>query len=204
VSDNSNGVILTGYFGFSSITFGTLNLLNVSNRDIFIVSYDSSGNPYWATMVAGPTLYGATSVNLSQNSIYVSGNFYVSPIEFGANSLLNADTTTLSTDIYLAKYNWNSLKTHGLNNNNTATMFIYPNPTINQLQISCSNPTAITTIEIFDVLGRQVFCHTNPSLNNKAQSATLDIQLHELVDGVYYLRAVGNNINESLPFVVKR
>jgi hypothetical protein len=90
--DDSGNLYITGIFASSSITFGSITLMNTGNYDMFIVKYDANGNVIWAKSAGG--INGdwgySVSVSGSGNMIYVTG-YYDSPtITFGTYTLTNA------------------------------------------------------------------------------------------------------------------
>jgi hypothetical protein len=100
IKANGN-IYVTGYFLSSSITFGSNTLINNGLEDIFIVQYDSSGNPVWARSIGGgdsDLAYGITSD--AGSNIYVTGYFWSSSINFGPYNLTNNGVS----DIFVAKY----------------------------------------------------------------------------------------------------
>ena len=64
VIGGSGNIYITGYFGNSTITFGTVNLTNEGDDDMFIVKYDTSGNVIWAKSAGGVDDDIATSINV--------------------------------------------------------------------------------------------------------------------------------------------
>ena len=99
-TDALGNVFVTGYY-ISSIIFGTIQLNNTGKEEMFIVKYDSSGNPLWANGVgnAGKVVGYKTCTDYNGN-VYVSGNFTYYPITFGTITLANAG----NDDIYIVKY----------------------------------------------------------------------------------------------------
>lgn len=101
--DVSGNVYLTGHFGSSSITFGSITLTNTNlgSEDMFVVKYDASGNVLWAKSAGGMNSdYGiGISTDISGN-VYVTGGFQSPSITFGSTTFTNAGIC----DMYVVKY----------------------------------------------------------------------------------------------------
>jgi hypothetical protein len=108
-TDANGNVYITGTFQGSTITFGSYTLQNTAtgSLDIFIVKYDSDGNVLWAESGGGTGndySYGVCSdVN---GNIYIAGYYRSPTITFGAMTLANSDTITMSTDVFVVKYDF--------------------------------------------------------------------------------------------------
>ena len=105
--DHTGNVILTGYFGSSSMVFGSTTLTKTSgSENLYIVKYTSSGTVVWAKSAGGDGSDWPTSVNTdTTGNIYMSGNFSGTSLVFGSTTLTNADTSGFYEDIFIAKYN---------------------------------------------------------------------------------------------------
>ncbi|HKR03183.1 MAG TPA: T9SS type A sorting domain-containing protein [Bacteroidia bacterium] len=93
VSTDANGnVFMTGSFGSSTITFGTITLTNGGGGTrIFIVKYDSSGSVLWAKGAGGT--WGDTGRSISTDAggnVFMTGGFYGTSIGFGGIILTSA------------------------------------------------------------------------------------------------------------------
>lgn len=68
-------------------------------------------------------------------------------------------------------------------------IIIYPNPVVNNLQITFNNLQNLTSIVIFDIFGKQVLVQDNiqHSANNTQQ--TININVSSLQSGIYFVRA---------------
>ena len=106
VSTDANGnVYIVGVFGNPDITFGLTTLTNVGGFDIFITKYDSTGNLIWAKSAGGTFSESCLSVtNDDSGNVYISGYFTSPTITFGSTTLINADNSGNSCDIFIAKY----------------------------------------------------------------------------------------------------
>lgn len=109
ISSDQNGfVYIAGTFNSTTITFGSTTLTNTggsSNRDIFIVKYDSLGNVMWAKKAGGSGDDEVSSIYADKNGfVYITGDFAGTGISFGG---INLTGYTSSQNYYVAKYNKN-------------------------------------------------------------------------------------------------
>src|SRR5690606_8330373 len=105
ISTDANGnVLVTGFFGSPSITFGSTTLTNASSTgkdELFIVKYDPNGNVLWAKSAGGINGDWGNSISTDANgNVLLTGYFSSSSITFGSTTLTNAG----SYDIFIAKY----------------------------------------------------------------------------------------------------
>lgn len=111
ISTDANGnVFITGNFNSSSISFGNITLTNNTNLggSIFIAKYDASGNALWAKSIPGGDFGGykqGISTDVNGNVIITSHFSY--NINFGSIILTNSDTSYITSDIFIAKYDGN-------------------------------------------------------------------------------------------------
>jgi hypothetical protein len=99
--DFSGNVYITGEFGNTPITFGTITLTNAGSKDIFIVKYDGSGNVTWAKRAGGTAWDEGNGIFIdTTGNILLTGYFESSTISFGTTILSNQG----SSDIFIAKY----------------------------------------------------------------------------------------------------
>jgi hypothetical protein len=104
VADASGNNYVTGYFGTSSITFGTTTLTNTGNSDMFLAKYDANGNSVWAKSAGGN--YAVNGGDLALDAVgncYVVGNFSSDVITFGNFTLVN-ELANNTADLFVAKY----------------------------------------------------------------------------------------------------
>jgi hypothetical protein len=100
-SDAYGNVIVVGSFYSSSIHFGTTQLTNTGETDIFIAKYTTNGNLLWAKKIGGlddDQCYSC-SVDINGN-IIITGIFDSPQLNFGTTSLHSAG----NEDIFIAKY----------------------------------------------------------------------------------------------------
>lgn len=103
--DNNSNVIITGYFGSSSVdtlALDTITLTSYGNRDIFVAKYNSAGEIQWAKNFGG--------VNSGEEGREVTvdsdGNIYLTGVITGtANFDGIVVNGNLGTDVFVAKLN---------------------------------------------------------------------------------------------------
>jgi len=105
-SDASGNAYVTGFFGSSTITFGSTTLTNAGGSDIFIAKYDSNGNVLWAKSAIGSGSNGGNSVATDfSGNIYITGYFSSPIITFGSITL--SSIMYNNNDIFITKYDAN-------------------------------------------------------------------------------------------------
>jgi hypothetical protein len=102
-ADASGNAYLSGYFGSSSVTFGTTTLTSNGSYDIFLVKLDANGNVVWAKSAGGNIEDEAASVAVDHlGNTFITGHFISVPgITFGTTTLTNRG----GSDVFVAKYN---------------------------------------------------------------------------------------------------
>mgnify|MGYP001386115426 CR=1 FL=1 len=110
--DSNENVYVTGRFG-SEVTFAPgYTLTPEGGMDIYVIKIDSQGNPIWAATAGGSFNDYSTEITVTEgDSIYVSGYFYSTHMNFTSNmqlnniSLINAGYATnyARSDIFIAK-----------------------------------------------------------------------------------------------------
>jgi len=96
--DNSNNILLTGYFA-GQIDFGNGTLTAVGGNDVFLAKFNSAGSPQWSTGYndTGDAIAYAVAVDSNKN-ITITGVFDGS-ITFGG-SILNSQA---NSDVFVAR-----------------------------------------------------------------------------------------------------
>ena len=106
--DASGDVYLTGGFGSDTITFGSNILIKVGGYDILLAKYDLNGNVIWVKSAGGTKWENANSVSVNATGdAYIAGCFFSPTLSFGSTTLINADTSSSTPDMFLAKYDAN-------------------------------------------------------------------------------------------------
>lgn len=106
-TDANGNIFVAGYFKGPSFSFGTTNLTNssIDKHDVLVLKYDANGNPLWARSAIGTGSDLTESIHTDANGdILVTGSFYSSSFSFGTSTLINANTSANSSDIFLVKF----------------------------------------------------------------------------------------------------
>jgi hypothetical protein len=100
-TDVGGNVLVTGFFGSPSITFGTTVLTNTNAgfKDIFVVKYDPAGSVLWANSTGGIGWDEGRSVATDVGGNVLVTGFFADSITFGTTVL-----TGVSMDIFIVKY----------------------------------------------------------------------------------------------------
>ncbi len=99
--DSNGNLFVVGFFTSPSIAFGSNTLTSSGSYNMFIVKYDSIGNPLWARGTNNSSYEEAYSVSVdSYGNAYVTGWFIGTSINFGSNTISGFG----DKDIFLVKY----------------------------------------------------------------------------------------------------
>ena len=180
--DNSGNVVITGLFFSPTISFGATTLTNFSavNSDLFVAKLTPMGAWQWATLAAGSSSDGGTSVAVDgSGGVMVTGYFTSATISFGATTLIHPvpnPTPEFNYAIFLARL---SSVTGLPEAADAARLSLWPNPAHGTVQLSSPAPGPV---QLLDALGRPV--RTWPL---EPTSSPLD--LSGLPPGLYTVRA---------------
>ena len=156
---------------------GVYNLIGVS--DVFISKLDAGGNFVWAKQFGGPYIDQGNSITVDNNGgIYTTGTF-PDTVDFdpdmGVYNLIS-----VGVDVYVHKLRQPPVGIQEYNSNNNS-IFLYPNPTSNNLTIETTKPA---TISLVNVLGQELF-------SSKIEtSATINVSF--LAAGIYFVKDIQN------------
>jgi hypothetical protein len=180
-TDSFGNIFVTGFFGSSSITFGTTTLVNASGPpyyDIFVTSYDALGNVFWGKSAGGSNYdFGHGISTDSFGNVLVTGFFRSSSITFGTTTLTNSGSYP---NIFTAKL----ASTVGIEENIfEGTVSVYPNPSSGIFNL-LMNQFVKESIRISacNVLGEEVY-HRQID-----KSINCQIDLSTQPAGVYFVR----------------
>ena len=106
-TDTDNNILITGCFNSNRLIFGTDTLIKTtapgSDRNTFIVKYDTSGNVLWAKSSGGNSNGSSNSITTDKNNnVVILGYFADTTIIFGTYTLTNVSG---NTQTYIVKYN---------------------------------------------------------------------------------------------------
>ena len=191
-TDATGNIIATGNFTSSPITFGSTTLTNAGSTDIFVVKYDGSGNLVWAKGAGGTGAEGGVSVCTDAGGdAYVTGQYWNAPITFGSTTLTNAG----SNDFFIAKLA--GIVAIYETNEEENFLSLYPNPATNELVVRSSEFDDKGVIEIYNVLGEEVFSEKQET-GIRNQEA-VDVSL--LSPGVYFVKVKSEKKEHVAKFV---
>ncbi|MFL5764124.1 MAG: T9SS type A sorting domain-containing protein [Bacteroidia bacterium] len=96
VVDNTGQIFITGEYNAYAV-FDSYALTTTGNADVFVASYDASGNVLWVKSAGGPLVDRARGLGTDGSNLYLTGQFG-STAMFGTNSVTAAD----SSDVFIA------------------------------------------------------------------------------------------------------
>jgi hypothetical protein len=186
VADSIGNAYVTGYFGDSSITFGSITTNSVdSSGNIFVAKYNPSGNALWAKAVGGYGYEEGSSIDINPSGdCYITGYFGSPSLTFGSFVLSNP---ALAGQFYVAKTGEEA----GINNfqNSLSEISIFPNPSTGIFQLQLPNENFSKDeieIEIYDLTGNVVS-------KTKLLNSRSDIDLSNQADGIYFYRVFNSD-----------
>ena len=102
-ADASGNVYLAGTFD-SAVTFGATTLLSEGSGDIFVAKWSSTtGRFVWAQRAGSFGSERATGIAVSDNSVFIVGDFSSPTLRIGGSSIANTSTNNTYPDIFIAK-----------------------------------------------------------------------------------------------------
>ena len=184
-SDASGNAYVSGMFTSPSISFGSFILTNSSaNEDAFITKYDSAGNVIWAVSTGGAGNDYANSVCISSaGNLFATGSFESVSVNFGTNTLTNADNTGNTPDLFLAKLD---VLTGENNFIESEQISIYPNPSngIFNLSVNHIDSETMKRVSVCNVLGEEIY---NGEIGT---SANRQIDISNQPKGIYFVKII--------------
>ncbi len=181
--DGIGNSFITGDFTNSFIVFGNDTVHAVGVADIYLAKYDPNGNTVWAKSQGGSEGDYTYSIASSYNGdIYITGKNDSPNLVFGSDTLVHS--TGLNADFFVAKLSTPLTGIHPIDNE--PNISIYPNPAQNNFRISL--PQTSFDVTITDVFGREVY-------SGKQLSEKTEIDVSNLLNGIYIVRAVSGNNN---------
>ena len=172
--------MVSGYF-FNTADFDpdvTVASLNSNGfADIYLAHYDSMGN-YLSAFGCGSTAFDFCR-NMTCNTfdeVFLCGGFEQN-VDFNPAPAVNTLVSAGSRDGYFAKY---AFPTTSVSSINAANLLVYPNPFVNEINISGS--FSQTQLILTDVFGNTIY-----KANINAQTT---INTEQLYSGLYFLTIV--------------
>lgn len=185
-SDAIGNVYITGFFGSSTVAFGS-NILNNNNNgdtlDIFVVKYDNSGSVTWAQSAGGTLTDWANGIAIDLNgNVSLTGFFYSSACMFG-NITLSNDSVATSNAFVAQLAGITGTKENGL----TEAPGIYPNPFSSQTLLETRSPLKNATLLVDNCFG-----YTVKEIRNLNGSKIM-VARENLASGLYFIRLIQDN-----------
>src|SRR5215217_1937674 len=143
---------ITGWFVSSSISFGSTVLPNAGPSplsNLFVASFDPSGNVVWAKSAGDVGMDVGNGIDLDgAGNCYLTGSFG-STISFGTHTL----NAVAGSDMFIAKIPAGST---GIKETGPSADFkVFPNPVSDQLHIF-TNSMERQALQVFDGIGRLI------------------------------------------------
>ena len=189
IVDPINGDLYTIGSFYGDVDFdpgvGNFTLISNNSSDVFVSKLDSAGNFAWVKAAGGTWDDEGHALAISPTGyIYVAGFFPSPTIMFGNNTLVNADNTGLTNDIFIAKL---SNVVTGIDNiSRKENISVYPNPSSGKFIIAMPANSVITNIEILDMMGKLTpFSSAISQVNEMKQ---INIKLKNSEEGIYIVR----------------
>ena len=198
ISDKNGNCFVTGCYRSDSISFDNEILTCAGCSDIFVVSYDGSGNVLMAKRIGNPD--NDYPVGIAVDSIgnsYISGLFSGNSISIGNTNLLNTNPTTL--DFFIAKMSLVSTLVNELNATEEG-ISAYPNPALQSLTIDCrAIGGSLKAFSIYNILGERVFL----GLSTYSSQYPIEIDISKFPRGIYLLQLLTEEKKYSQKIVVE-
>jgi hypothetical protein len=127
--DANKHLLISGSFNSANFYIDGDTLINVNSSgyvgDVFLAQFDSAGTLLWSSSHGGNMHDEGLGICAdASNNIFLTGNFYSPSINFGSNTLPNADNTGYYPAMFLAKIGTCSYSTYA--NENACTSFLSP------------------------------------------------------------------------------
>jgi hypothetical protein len=152
--DASGNIYEAGYFDGAAVTIGANTLISAGDNEAFLAKYDADGNVLGAVNIGSVREDVARPVVLdSYGNGYIGGWFCSATTNFGDISL----DGLFGGDIFLAKFNCNSLTATKELSKSQIPVSVYPNPTKNIATVSYAvSETDNIVISLTDITGKQI------------------------------------------------
>jgi hypothetical protein len=156
IAIDSTGNIFTSGLLSSEYLYIDDNLFVIPqmSNSIITIKYDASGTFQWAKIVEGGNCgIDILSTSTIAGDVLIAGYFHSQTLTFGNTTLINANNSTSTSDVFLAKMD-NLTGIEKFSSSNSA-FEIYPNPGKGQINIASTK--LIDEIRITNILGQLVY-----------------------------------------------
>ena len=191
---SNSSILVSGYF-FNTADFDpdvTVASLNSNGfADIYLAHYDSLGNYLSAFGCGSPAFEFCRNMTCNSiDEVFLCGGFE-QVVDFNPAPAINTLVSAGSRDGYFVKYAFPTTSVHSMS---SADLLIYPNPFVNQINISDNFKQ--TQLILTDVLGNIIY--------KAIISAQTKINTELLSPGIYFLTiASGENVSTRKLLKVK-
>ena len=193
-ADATGNVYTLGYcFGTIDVDPGP-GVYNLLNGGFFISELDISGNFVWAKLIDAE-VEGNRSFFLDPSAnIFVTGTFYNDSLFCGSDTLVNADISGASGDVFTGKLSDLTTEIENLENLNYFSLF--PNPSNESFTVVFNNVMHDASITVHDTFGKIIY-------TSKVISSRFDVRLSNTPAGIYFLRISDGEMQYSKKIIVQ-
>ncbi len=176
--DSNGNICIAGFYISQICDFGSVELSNAGNEDIFVVSYTPTGELLWA-VGAGSTGsdYGHGMTTGPEGAVYVTGFFDSPVLTFGDHEVYENN----GWDYFIAKLGDAGDFVEGFT---SPVMTIYPNPITENTTLRLPTPMDNATLIIENSFGQRVM------EQNNINGHTFSLSLDDLTDGIYFVKVL--------------
>jgi hypothetical protein len=199
--DNRN-LFLVGYFN-NTVDFdpdtGVYMRTSAGGTDMFISSYDSAGLFNWAKNMGGTVDDVGRAITINPlGGLFFSGEFGSAAIQFDTCLLVNAGIN--SYDMCIARLD-TAISTQINQQEDFSNEFmLFPNPASDYFSISTSQ-SAIEKIEIYNLIGENVFVHLQSIPFHTIKEISVDISY--LAASIYFVKITTGNCSVVIKLLIQ-
>ncbi len=200
---DGNNVMLYSNFNYQGTDLTSTDLTAMEKLHIDIWVADASVRTIKVSPIGGsetlvtvPVTSGAwNSVDIPLSSFTAVDFSAVGQLKFDGQFAADGTTsdTTVRSDVYLDNIYFYKEATAGVNENNIIDVSIYPNPSSSNWNFKTGN-TVITSVEVFNLLGKRVVLQNNNSTN-------VAISTQGLTSGIYIARITTEQGTKSVKLI---
>jgi hypothetical protein len=202
-ADSDGSAFVTGDFGLSAITFGSIMLNTVSSGiDMYIVKYDSAGTEQWVKGAGGNYAVFGRSLDIDNSgNIYITGDFNCTAVSFDSTLLTN--TISGDYDIFIAKLD--SSFVTGINSAfpSDNEINIHPNPFYTSAVIAFTLSKKVkVSVKIYDMNGRLVTTIADKIFNEGRNESMWNADKTD--SGIYFLEVRAEGLLKRQKIIVAK
>ena len=190
VADSTGNFYTTGLFR-SPATFDTINVTSLTNNDIFVTKFNSTGSAEWVEQ-SGSASGGllASSIHMDEmGNIFIAGSYETSTI-IGNDSL--AVLPGYTAGYFIAKIGLIDTTSTGVFSHHAGKNFsVYPNPASTELWIGNAGNDNVD-VSIYNMLGNLI---SKPAYTNKR------IDISSIPSGLYFIELRSELVYQNQLFI---